>query len=266
VSYLRIAAIFVARSHSNIKQERDRPMREVLIPIARVLGALLLVASLLAGAGAYRFYRAVASGLPDHGLAEGESSWHGCIPPSARHVEFVPLSAMPANAMNAFLAAREPDFLTREAYNPLNSWLWRVKYRRTFAISVAYVQQLLFCLNTPAGYLRLSKEDLLRYRIERDLPRRSILETVINTDYMGKGAYGMPAAALAYFQKPLTELSTGELAFLGSLSGTKPVSQAIRDDLALKFRNLILDRMVGMGALPAEQAAAAKLEPLNLQL
>jgi membrane peptidoglycan carboxypeptidase len=34
---------------------------------------------------------------------------------------------------------------------------------------------------------------------------------------------------------------------------------------ALMVRNIVLDRMAGMGALTAEQAAAAKLEPLNLR-
>jgi penicillin-binding protein 1A len=246
-------------------------MREVLIPIARVLGALLLAASLLAGAGAYRFYWRITDGLPDHGLAEGESSWHGCIPPEARRVEFVPLSAMPPNAINAFLAtAREPDFLTREAYIPITDALrrlWRrTKSLGTSPISVAYVQQLIFCVNSPAvdPALRGSRAGWLHYRIERDLPRRSILETVINTDYFQSGAYGMPAAALKYFRKPLTELSTGELAFLASTRARSNPHGYM--DLPLERRNAVLDGMARMGAITAEQAAAAKLEPLNLQL
>jgi penicillin-binding protein 1A len=110
---------------------------------------------------------------------------------------------------------------------------------------------------------------LLQYRIERDLPRRSILETVINTPYLGKDDYGMPAGALTYFQRPLAELNTGELAFLAGMR--KSWSEVLNPDLtamrrdAILLRNTILDRMAGMGALTAEQAAAAKLEPLNLR-
>jgi penicillin-binding protein 1A len=258
-----------------------------------VVGALFLVSFLFVGALAGRGYWRVTDGLPDHRLVDGASSWHGCIPPDARRAEFVPLSAMPANAIKPFLALQEPDFLTREAYIPITDvlrrlwrgWLLGVKGARaslgTSPISVAYVNQLLFCLNRPAGDQTLwgSKPSWLQYRIERDLPRRSILETVINTDYFQNGAYGMPAAALTYFQKPLTELSTGELAFLErarARSNPHGVPRGYRDlpldrrnailNELLMVRNIVLDRMVRMGALTAEQAAAAKLEPLNLQL
>jgi penicillin-binding protein 1A len=266
-------------------------MRKVLIWSVRLLGALVLVAFLFAGAVAGRIYWLATDGMPDYRLVDGASSWHGCIPPDAGRVEFVPLSAMPANAINAFLAVAEPDFLTREAYNPITDVLrrlwrgWLLGVKGGWAslgnspISVAYVNQLLFCLNNPAGDRALPrfKDALLRYRIERDLPRRSILETVINTDYLRSGAYGMPAAALRYFQKPLTELSTGELAFLASAHGSVPFQVPRKYmDLPLERRNaflkeaemgrnIILDRMARMGALTVEQAAPAKLEPLNLQ-
>jgi hypothetical protein len=185
-------------------------MRKVLIWSVRVLGALLLVAFLLAAGAVGRAYWRATDGMPDHRLVDGASSWHGCIRPEDRRVEFVPLNAIPANAINAFLVvANEPDFLTREPYNPITDVLRRLWRGRLLgvkggwaslgksAISVAYVNQLLFC---PTG------DTLLHYRIERDLPRRSILETVINTDYFQSGAYGMPAAALTYSQRPLTEL------------------------------------------------------------
>ena len=103
-------------------------------------------------------------------------------------------------------------------------------------ISDAYVRQLLFCLNlnklagNPAHWHY--KAGWLRYRIERDLPRRSILETVMNTAYLGSRAYGMPAAALRYFQRPLTELNIGELAFLAGLF--KGASEFSHMDLTLE--------------------------------
>jgi len=268
-------------------------MRKVLIWSIRVLGALVLVAFLFAGAVAGWSYWRITDGLPDHRLVAGASSWHGCIPPDARRAEFVPLNAMPANAINAFLAVAEPDFLTREAYIPTTDGLrrlwrgWLLGDRRaraslgTSPISVPYVHQLLFCLNRPTGDQALwgSKTSWLQYRIERDLPRRSILETVINTEYFQLGAYGMPAAALRYFQKPLTELSTGELAFVASMRARSNPRGLPRNYMGLPLdrrnailkemlmiRNIILDRMTGTGALTADQAAAAKLEQLNLKL
>jgi hypothetical protein len=123
-------------------------MREVLLPIVRVLGVLLVAAFVVAAAAAGRIYWRASDGLPDHRLAEGAISWQGCIPPDARRVEFVPLNAIPANAINTFLIATEPDFLTREPYKPLNRLLSRAKYHRPSPISLAYVHQLLSALTT----------------------------------------------------------------------------------------------------------------------
>ncbi len=125
------------------------PLRKMLIWSARVLGALLLAAFLFAGTVAGRIYWLAVSGLPDHRLAEGASSWHGCIPPEAKRAEFLPLNAMPASAINAFLAAAEPNFLTREAHSLLTDarQVWRRKPLGGSPISEEYVRQLLFCVN-----------------------------------------------------------------------------------------------------------------------
>jgi penicillin-binding protein 1A len=241
-------------------------VRKVLIWSVRIAAALLLAAFLLIGAVAGRAYWQAANGLPDHRLADG-ASWHGCVPPEARRFDFVPLSAMPAHAADAFLAAEEPDFLMREAYHPLTEVFKEVWFHKHFlhaAISGYYANGLLYC-QFPDDRSTGGALYLLKYRIERDLPRRAILETVMNTVYFGRGAYGMPAAAQRYFQKPLAELSTADLAFLASLPRA-PFDVARHLDRALKRRNEVLDRMADMGALTAEQVAAAKLEPLNPQI
>ena len=70
-------------------------MREVLIRSVRILSALFLAAFLLVAPLEAEIYWLAASGLPDHHLVDGASSWHGCIPPNAKRGEFVPLSACP---------------------------------------------------------------------------------------------------------------------------------------------------------------------------
>ena len=245
-------------------------MRKTLIWFLRGLGMLLAVLLLAVGVLAGQFYWEIASSLPDHRLADEATSWRGCVPAGAKH-EFVPLSAMPANAVNAFLAAEDPEFFSRGTFSPLSEIANRLRgdrNRRTGSIvSQMYARELFYCLqpdNPPRNWP--FRHALLTYRIERDIPRRNILETRINTTYLGRNSYGMAGAAEAYFHKPLAGLDLAELAFLAGLARAPSLyGAASHVDTALARRNSVLESMARMGVIAEEQARAAKLEPLNLQ-
>ena len=64
---------------------------------------------------------------------------------------------------------------------------------------------------------RKIKEAILAFRIERALTKQRILELYLNQIYLGEGAYGVAAASLEYFDKPITELSYIESALLAAL-------------------------------------------------
>ncbi|MGO9486107.1 MAG: transglycosylase domain-containing protein [Rhodomicrobium sp.] len=240
-------------------------MRKVLIWSIRVLAALLFAVLLLLAVLTGSLYWKAASAVPDHRLADAAVAWHGCIPPGGKQ-EFVPLDEMPLRAIPAFLAAWwEPDFLTREPYSLLAiaRKLRERRHVRNSWVSDAYIGQLYSCQkpdNRPQSLQRKFEQTLLRYRLEHDVPRRRILETVINSFYAGRGNFGMGAAARAYLGKPLGEADLGELAFLAALPGF-PDNAAVYAD---KARGEILRRMVQAGAITAEEAEAAKREPLNI--
>ena len=54
-------------------------------------------------------------------------------------------------------------------------------------------------------------------RLERTFNKRQLLELYLNEIYLGLGSYGVAAAALNYFDKPLSELSLEEAAYLAAL-------------------------------------------------
>jgi len=61
-------------------------------------------------------------------------------------------------------------------------------------------------------------------------------------------------------------MNLADLAFLAGLAKAPSMFEPRRHaQQALKRRNQVLDSLAEMGALTAEQATAAKLEPLNLQ-
>lgn len=245
-------------------------MRNPLIWLARTLGILLVMLILCVSAIANRVYWEAANELPEHRLADGASSWRGCVPPGSKH-QFVPLSGMPAHAVSAFLAAEDPDFFNREAYSPLTEitqLLWGGRPRTGSIISLRYARELLACQDSDAGpnLWRQFKLGLLHYRIERDVPKTNILETEINSTYFGRGSYGIAAAAQAYFHKPLAELGITEAAFLAVLPREPSrYSNERYADKALAWRNRVLERMARMGLITMQQEEAAKLEPLRVE-
>jgi len=64
---------------------------------------------------------------------------------------------------------------------------------------------------------RKAQEAVLAVRIERQLPKRRILEIYLNIAEFGEGLYGIGQASRFYFSKPPSELNAKEGAFLAML-------------------------------------------------
>jgi len=74
-----------------------------------------------------------------------------------------------------------------------------------------------FLLTNEVSFARKIKEALLALKIERTYTKDKILELYLNEIYLGFGAYGVAAAALLYFDKPVNELTVAEAAYLAAL-------------------------------------------------
>ena len=61
------------------------------------------------------------------------------------------------------------------------------------------------------------KEALLALRIEQAYSKDKIFELYLNEIYLGLGSYGIAAAALNYFDKPVNQLTVAEAAYLAAL-------------------------------------------------
>src|SRR6476646_8317455 len=92
---------------------------------------------------------------------------------------------------------------------------------------------------------RKVREAILAFRLESTLSKQQILELYLNSIFLGRNAYGAQAAARAYFDKDVNELSLPETAYLAVLpkapSSYDPIRQA---DRALARRNYVLREMV----------------------
>jgi penicillin-binding protein 1A len=121
-------------------------------------------------------------------------------------------------------------------------------------------------LTSEKTYTRKIYEILLTFKLEHLLTKDQILEIYMNQIFLGNRAYGFAAAAEAYFGKPLQNITIAEAAMLAGLPKAPSAYNPINNPKRARSRQLyIIDRMLDNGFITAEQAQAAKLEPLKVK-
>ncbi|MGQ0676557.1 MAG: penicillin-binding protein 1A, partial [Rhodospirillales bacterium] len=185
---------------------------------------------------------------------------------------FVPVKAMPRPVINAFLAAEDKNFYQHHGVDPLgivraavtNLSHYGSDRRPVGASTITQQVAKNFLLGNEVSLARKAKEMILAFRIEQAIPKDRILELYLNEIYLGFGSYGVAAAALNYFNKPLDQLSVPEAAFLAALpKAPNNYNPVRRPEQAKARRDWVIGRMVEDGYLnqtEGRQAQTAALE------
>ncbi|HUH05674.1 MAG TPA: PBP1A family penicillin-binding protein [Kofleriaceae bacterium] len=112
---------------------------------------------------------------------------------------------------------------------------------------------------------RKVREALLARRLERRYSKQRIFETYINHAFLGAGAYGIAAAARAYFGKSLARLDLAETAMIAGMAQAPGRADPYKDPHAARARrDEVLHRMARAGFISADEAAAAQARPIEL--
>ena len=112
---------------------------------------------------------------------------------------------------------------------------------------------------------RKLKEIIVAYRIESALTKEQILELYLNEIPLGRQAYGVQAAARAYFDKDVGELALHEMAFLATLpKAPERYGRPGQEGAAVARRNWVLGEMLRNGWITEQQRASAAAMPLGL--
>jgi penicillin-binding protein 1A len=113
---------------------------------------------------------------------------------------------------------------------------------------------------------RKVKEMILAWRMENVLTKQQILELYLNQIFLGRNAYGVQAAARAYFDKDVADLALHEMAYLSILpkgpANYRPESPT-GHARALDRRNWALGEMVKSNWITPAQRDAAMAQPLG---
>ena len=187
---------------------------------------------------------------------------------------FVPVSAMPPLVIHAFLAAEDRNFYSHPGIDPLAMLraviadVARIGTNRRPEGASTITQQVAknFLLSNEVSLERKIKEALIAIKMEQALSKDRILELYLNEIYLGGGTYGVAAAALNYFNKPLDDLSVEEAAFLAALPKAPNNYNPVRyPDAAKARRDWVIDRMAEAGFITPAQDATAKAKALVLR-
>ncbi|MGB9587388.1 MAG: transglycosylase domain-containing protein, partial [Armatimonadota bacterium] len=95
---------------------------------------------------------------------------------------------------------------------------------------------------------RKLQEVVLALQLERNFSKQQILELYLNEVYYGSGACGVQAASKVYFGKEVKNLTLSQCALIAGLPQKPSVYSPHENlDLAIKRRNVVLDRMAELG-------------------
>ena len=181
---------------------------------------------------------------------------------------FIDYDDMPSQLVNAFVAAEDQNYWTHPGIDVqgilravVNNGARLVGFNTNFSGASTITQQVAknFFLTSERSLSRKIKEAILALRLERTFSKKHILTLYLNEIFLGARAYGVGSAALMYFNKPVSELSLAECAFLASLP--KAPNDRAR---AVERRNYVIRRMLEEGYITKTQADAAIAEELNI--
>jgi penicillin-binding protein 1A len=192
---------------------------------------------------------------------------------AVEHRLFLPIEAIPDHVVQAFVSAEDQHFYDHPGVDLLGivraaiTNVRNIGSDRRLVGASTITQQVAknFLLSNEVSFARKIREILLALRIEQTLSKDRILELYLNEIYLGRGSYGVAAAALNYFNRSLPELSMAEAAYLAGLpKAPNNYDPDTRPEAALARRNYVIDRMLEDGAITEAEAAAARAEPLEV--
>ena len=180
----------------------------------------------------------------------------------------VPLEDIPVDLQNAVVAMEDRDFFKHAGFSIrgiVRALLHDLVTGRAKQGASTLSQQLSrgVFLTQEKKLIRKIREIILAIQIEHQFSKREILQLYLNEIYLGSGAYGVKAAAKKYFDKELSEITTGEAALLvGLIPAPGRYNPFANPSLALQRRNLVLDVMREQDYITQEELERAKAEEL----
>lgn len=179
---------------------------------------------------------------------------------SEENRRIVPLSEISDHMEDAVLAAEDHEFYEHGAvsYRGILRAAWANLTNGSITqggstltqqyVKIAYLSQ-------ERTLLRKVNEAILAIKLEQQFSKERILEDYLNLIYFGRGAYGVEAAAQAYFNTSAAKLDPQQAAFLaGIIRNPNFYAEEENAEAGKERRNLVLAAMGELGMLKPGEA------------
>ncbi|WP_369246886.1 transglycosylase domain-containing protein [Streptomyces sp. R41] len=166
--------------------------------------------------------------------------------------ENVSLAQISKDAQHATLAAEDRDFYSESAVDPtaMIRAAWNTVTGKGKQSGSTITQQYVknYYLGQEQTATRKFKEFFISIKLDREKSKDDILEGYLNTSYYGRNAYGIQAAAQAYYGVDAKDLTVGQGAYLAALlnapSEYDVIAHPENKAAAVARWNYVLDGMV----------------------
>ena len=177
--------------------------------------------------------------------------------------EIIDCSTLPDYVGNAIVASEDRSFYTNKGIDPIG--IARALYNNLTTgsrqggstITQQYAER--YYLGETTSYKGKLREAFLAIKIAQAQDKSQVLCNYMNTIYLGRGAYGIQAAAKAYYNKDAKDMTLSEAAMLaGIIPGPSAWDPAINPQQAQKRFDRVLRIMQEDAYISAKDQKAAQ--------
>ncbi|MGO9020226.1 MAG: penicillin-binding protein 1A [Syntrophobacteraceae bacterium] len=256
------------------------PKRRALRWLVFSLFSIFLCLSLIGGIAVFALYLQIDQSLPS---VEALKNYHPPLVTSVYSADdeligeffterryLVPLNELPPHLIKAFIAAEDTRFYEHSGVDLIGIFRAMLKNIQAGEIvqggSTITQQVVKSLLLTPERtFMRKIKEAVLAHRIDSSLSKNEVLYLYLNQIYFGAGAYGVEAAARAYFDKHASELDLSEASLLAGLpKAPNRFSPIHHFSVSRERQRYVLQRMVDSDFITFDEARKALVKPLQI--
>ncbi len=124
-----------------------------------------------------------------------------------------------------------------------------------------------FFLTPERSFVRKLREIFLSLQMETELSKERILSLYLNKIFLGNRAYGVAAAALTYYGKPIDQLDLAQFAMIAGLPKAPSTFNPIVNPQRAKLRrDYVLRRMRELEFITAKEFIDATAQPLTASI
>ncbi|MBN0045828.1 penicillin-binding protein [Streptomyces actuosus] len=180
--------------------------------------------------------------------------------------ENVTLAQVSKDAQHAVLAAEDRDFYTESAVDPKAmiraGWNTATGKGRQSGSTITQQYVKNYYLGQEQTVTRKVKEFFIAIKLDREKTKDEILQGYLNTSFFGRNAYGIQAAARAYYGVDAIDLTPAQGAYLAALLNAPSEYDVVahpENKAGAQARwNYVLDGMVKQGWLSQAQRTGLK--------